>query len=257
MSVIADGVDEVRRAAREELRRGATQIKLFASGGVVFPSEAHATLYEFSEAELQAAVEEARARGTYVMAHVYTDEGVRRCLRAGVRSIEHANFVSRETVAMMAGSGAYFDPTFISLVQRMESAPATHLPEGVVTNLGQTVARGKQVYRWAQQYGLPIAFGTDLWGSEARRSQLREFEMRADLDSPAAIIRSATATNAELLQQKGRLGVIAAGACADLLVVEGNPLADLRVLADPEKNLKVIMKDGVFYKNELGGDGGR
>jgi imidazolonepropionase-like amidohydrolase len=252
MSVIVDGVDEVRRAAREELRKGATQIKLFASGGVVFPSESHATLYEFSEAELQAAVEETKARGTYVMAHVYTDEGVRRCLRAGVRSIEHANFVRRETVAMMSEYGVYFDPTFISLVQRIESAQETHLPDGIVSNLEQTVSKGRQVYEWAKHYGLPIAFGTDLWGLDARKSQLREFEMRAGLDSPASIIRSATATNAELLLQKGKLGTITPGAYADLLIVEGDPLADLGVLADPRKNLKVIMKDGVIYKNELG-----
>ena len=122
MSVIADGVDELRRAAREELRRGASQIKLFASGGVVFPSEAHATLYEYSEAELSAAVEEAASRSTYVMAHVYTDAGIRRCLKAGVRSIEHANFAREETVAMIAEAGAFFDPTFISLAQRIESA---------------------------------------------------------------------------------------------------------------------------------------
>ena len=128
MSVIADGVDEVRKAAREELRKGATQIKLFASGGVVFPSEGHATLYEFAEAELRAVVEEAAARGTYVMAHVYTDEGVRRCLKAGVRSIEHANFVTEETVAMMAECHAFYVPTFISLAQRVESAGETHLP---------------------------------------------------------------------------------------------------------------------------------
>ena len=251
MSVIADGVDEVRKAAREELRRGASQIKLFASGGVVFPSEAHATRYEYSEAELRAVVEEAASRSTYVMAHVYTDEGVRRCLRAGVRSIEHANFANEETVAMMAEWGAFFDPTFISLAQRIETANETHLSPGIVHNLERTIARGRQVYRWAKKYNVPIALGTDLWGAQARKSQVREFEMRAELDSPADIIRSATTINAELLMQNGKLGTIAPGAFADLLVMEGDPLTDLRVILDPRKNLKLIMKDGVIYKNEL------
>lgn len=168
MSVITDGVDEVRKAAREELRKGATQIKLFASGGVVFPSQSHASVYEFSEAELQAAVEEARSRGTYVMAHVYTDEGIRRCLKAGVRSIEHANFATEETISMMSECGAYLDPTFISLIQRIESASTHNLPETIVNNLRHTVSRGMQVYRWARQHGVPIALGTDLWGPEAQ-----------------------------------------------------------------------------------------
>jgi imidazolonepropionase-like amidohydrolase len=251
MSVIADGVDEVRKAAREELRKGATQIKLFASGGVVFPSEAHSTLFEYSEPELQAVVEEAKSRGTYVMAHVYTDEGIRRCLRAGVRSIEHGNFASEETIAMMSEYGAYLDPTFISLVQRIESAGENRLSESIVDNLRRTVARGKQVYTWARQYGVPIAFGTDLWGPEAQKSQLREFEIRMELDSAANIIRSATVTNAALLMKEGKLGTIAAGACADLLIVEGDPLTDLRVILDPDKNLKFVMKDGIIYKNEL------
>jgi imidazolonepropionase-like amidohydrolase len=159
--------------------------------------------------------------------------------------------VSQETMAMMAEHRVYFDPTFISLVQRIESAGDTHLPDRIVSNLRQTVARGQDVYAWAKQCDVPIAFGTDLWGPEAQRSQLREFEMRVGLDSPARIIRSATATNAELLMQEGKLGVIAPGAYADLLVVDGDPLADLRVLTDPQRNLKVIMKDGVLYKNEL------
>ena len=141
MSVIADGIDAVRKAAREELRRGASQLKVFVSGGVVFPSEAHATIYEYSLEELRAIVEEARGRGTYVMAHVYTDQGVRRCLEAGVRSIEHANFADEETVARMAQNGAYLDPTFISLVQRIESAPATGLPEHIVETLKTTVEK--------------------------------------------------------------------------------------------------------------------
>jgi imidazolonepropionase-like amidohydrolase len=251
MSVIADGIDQVRKAAREELRKGATQIKLFASGGVVFPSEAHSTIYEYSEPELQAIVEEAKSRGTYVMAHVYTDEGIRRCLRAGVRSIEHGNFASEETIAMMSKCGAYLDPTFISLVQRIESASENHLPDLIVDNLRQTVARGKQVYRWARQYNVPIAFGTDLWGPEAQKSQLREFEIRMELDTAANIIQSATVTNATLLMQEGKLGVIAEGANADLLVVEGDPLTDMRVMLHPEKNLKFLMKDGTIYKNDL------
>jgi imidazolonepropionase-like amidohydrolase len=253
MSVISDGVDAVRRAAREELRRGASQIKLFASGGVVFPAEGHATRYEFSNEELRAAVEEAEARGTYVMAHVYTDEGVRRCLAAGVRSIEHANFVNEETVALMAAHGAFYVPTFISLVQRVESADETHLPVAIVRNLERTIGRGKEVYGWARKHGVPIGFGTDLWGPDAQKSQLREFEMRRAIDSPANILRSATLTNAELLMEKGALGTIAEGAHADLLVVEGDPLADLGVLLDPQQNLKLVMKAGVIYKNELTG----
>src|SRR5918998_2530179 len=208
MSVIADGVDKVREAAREELRKGASQIKVFASGGVVFPAEGHPTRYEYSHAELAAIVEEAVARGTYVMAHVYTDEGVQRCLDAGVRSIEHGNFMSRETMARLRDAGAFIDPTFISLAQRIESAGEMNLPAAIVDNLRRTIDRGRQVYTWAKQLGVPIALGTDLWGAEAQKSQPREFEQRADLDSPPNILRSATVVNADLLMQKGMLGTI-------------------------------------------------
>jgi imidazolonepropionase-like amidohydrolase len=251
MSVIADGIDKVREAAREELRKGATQLKVFVSGGVVFPAEGHATRYEFSEDELAAILEEAEARGTYVMAHVYTDEGVRRCLKAGVRSIEHGNFMSEETVAMMAEKGAFLDLTFISLVQRVESASETNLPNAVVENLERTIAKGRQVYAWAKKHGVPIGLGTDLWGHEAQLSQPRELALRQDLDTAPNILRSATTVNAELLQQKGQLGTIAEGAYADLLVVDGDPLADVSILSDPQRNLKLIMKGGVIYKDEL------
>src|ERR1700747_302895 len=107
---------------------------------------------------------------------------------------------------MIAECGAYLDPTFISLVQRIESASETRLSRSIVDNLERTVSQGKQVYRWAKQYNVPMAFGTDLWGPEAQKSQLREFEMRMELDDPASIVRSATRINADLLMQSGTLG---------------------------------------------------
>jgi len=251
MSVITDGADQVRAAAREELRKGASQVKVFASGGVVFPAEGHATRYEFSEAELAAAVEEAAARGTYVMAHVYTDEGVRRCLKAGVRSIEHGNFMSKDTVAMMAEAGAFLVPTFISLIQRLETADEHHLPPAIVDNLRRTIDRGKQVYAWAREAGVPLGLGTDLWGPEAQHWQLRELQARTDFETTVNILRSATAVNADLLMQKGELGTIAPGALADILLVEGDPLADIAVMLNPDQNLKFIMQDGAIRKNTL------
>jgi imidazolonepropionase-like amidohydrolase len=251
MSVIVDGIDKVREAAREELRKGATQLKAFVSGGVVFPAEGHPTRYEFSEAELVAIVEEAAARGTYVMAHVYTDEGVRRCLKAGVRSIEHGNFMTEETVARMAEKGAFLDLTFISLVQRLETAHENNLSPAIVENLKRTIDRGKQVYAWAKRHGVPIGLGTDLWGPDAQRWQSREFDVRSEFDSAPEILRSATSVNAEILMQKGGLGTVAPGAYADLLVVDGDPLADIKVLAHPQQTLKLIMQGGVIHKNEL------
>jgi imidazolonepropionase-like amidohydrolase len=246
-----NGVDEVRRAAREELRLGATQLKLFASGGVVFPAKSHATRYEFSRAEVEAAVEEAAARDTYVMAHAYSDEAVRRCLEAGVRSIEHANFVSEETVALMGEHGAFFDPTFISLVQRVESAAETGLPATIVRNVTQAIEQGRTVYGWARKHGVPIALGTDLWGPDARRSQLRELELRTELDDSCNVVRSATAVNAELLAMTGQLGTIRRGAFADLLVVDGDPLRDARVLCHPDENLLLVMADGLIHSDRL------
>ncbi len=248
MSVICDGVDQVRKAAREELRRGASQIKVFVSGGVVFPSEAHATIYEYSLEELRAIVEEAKGRGTYAMAHVYTDEGVRRCLEAGVRSIEHANFVGEETVALMAQRGAYLDPTFISLVQRIESAPANRAaakhrrePEdnrvkgAASVSMGETVPGANRI--WYRPLG---SRGAEVTGAgirnENRTRRCRQYR---------AVGHAYQRRSIDAARESGSH---CPGAYADLLVVEGDPLSDVRVMTDPAKNLKLIMKDGVIYK---------
>ena len=223
--------------AQRKLLRSTTRLsRVYSEGGM---------------SRLEAAVEEATARDTYVMAHAYSDEAVRRCLQAGVRSIEHANFVSEETVALMGEYGAFFDPTFISLVQRIESADRTGLSDTVVQNVTHAVEQGRTVYGWARKHGVPVALGTDLWGPDARRSQLRELEIRAELDEPADILRSATSVNADLLMMSGQIGTIRTGAFADLLVVEGNPLRDVRVLCHPERNLYLVMKDGVIYTDRL------
>jgi imidazolonepropionase-like amidohydrolase len=171
--------------------------------------------------------------------------------QAGVRSIEHANFVTEDTVAMMADYHAFYVPTFISLVQRVESAAETH-PAGIHRREPAAHDRTRQeVYDWARKHKVPVGFGTDLWGP--RRAKVPAAGIR-DAPRPRSSGRHpalATATNAELLMEKGTLGIIAEGAYADLLIVEGNPLADLGVLMNPQKNLKFIMKDGAVYKNEL------
>jgi imidazolonepropionase-like amidohydrolase len=155
-----------------------------------------------------------------------------------------ASSEARKSAVAAISSGWPYRPTGVSPIAHRERAASSRIA-------AVTIARGKQVYGWAQKHKVPTGFGTDLWGPDAQKSQLREFEMRQGIDTPAGILRSATATNAELLMEKGTLGTIAEGAYADLLVVEGNPLADLGVLMNPQKNLKLIMKDGTIYKNEL------
>ncbi|HYJ56510.1 MAG TPA: amidohydrolase family protein, partial [Mycobacterium sp.] len=156
-----------------------------------------------------------------------------------------------ETVAMMGEHGAFFDPTFISLVQRVESAGQTGLSNTIVHNVTHAIEQGRTVYGWARKHGVPIALGTDLWGPDARRSQLRELALRSELDESRNVVRSATTVNAELLMATGQLGTIREGAFADLLVVQGDPLRDARVLCRPEENLLLVMKDGVIYSDRL------
>jgi imidazolonepropionase-like amidohydrolase len=243
---IADGVDECRRAARDELRKGAAQIKIMASGGVASPYDPIWNL-QYSDEEMRAIVEEARAWHTYVLAHAYTPEAIRRAIGNGVRSIEHANLIDAPTAALVAGADAFVVPTLVTYDALHRFGAELGLPEVSLAKLAEVREAGLRSLEILQQAGVKIGYGTDLLGA-MHRHQSREFVIRAEAVTPWEAIRSATAINAELLNRAGELGVIAPGALADLIVVDGDPLADIALLDGQGEHLSVIMKDGVLYK---------
>ena len=245
-ATVADGVAEVRRAAREELRRGATQIKIMGSGGVASPSDPIGNL-QYSEEEIRAVVWEAYSWGTYVMAHVYTPEAIRRCLEFGVRSIEHGNLIDAETAAVAAERGAFVVPTLATYESLARRGAALGFPKVSLGKLGAVSEAGVASLEILRDAGVKIGFGTDLLGA-MHEDQLTEFEIRARALSNFEILHQATGLNAELLGRSGELGTVAAGALADLIVVDGDPVADLGVLSGQGERIVLVMKGGRIYK---------
>ena len=251
MGRIADGVPEVRRAVRDELRLGADQIKVMTSGGVGTPTDPIDQV-QYSPEELRATVEEARDSHTYVMAHCHPAAAIRRALEAGIRSIEHGSFLDEETAAFMASMrNVYMVPTPITYGMLAEHGTELGYPEINVKEAGYVFSAGTRAIGIAKAAGIKMAFGTDLVG-ELRVHQSEGLLAFGQILSSAEVIRCATIVAAEVLRMEGKLGVIAPGAYADLLVVEGNPLDDLNVLTGQGRHLAVIMKDGEFVKNDLG-----
>lgn len=244
--VIADGVPAVQQAAREELRKGATQIKIMASGGVASPSDPIWNL-QYSEDEIRAIVWEAASWRTYVMAHAYTPEAISRCVQYGVRSIEHANLIDEPTAALCAAEGAFVVPTLVTYDALHRFGPELGLPAVSQEKLKAVRAAGLTSLEILKAAGVTVGFGTDLLG-EMQAHQSGEFLIRSEVLSAAEILRSATSVNAALLNADGELGVVAQGALADLIVVDGDPLADLSVLQDQGSHLPIIMKSGGFVK---------
>jgi imidazolonepropionase-like amidohydrolase len=244
---IADGVDECRRAARDELRKGATQIKIMASGGVASPYDPIWNL-QYSDEEMRAIVEEARAWHTYVLAHAYTPEAIRRAIDNGVRSIEHANLIDPPTAARVAAADGFVVPTLITYDALHRFGRDLGITEASLAKLADVREAGLRSLEILQQAGVKIGYGTDLLGP-MHQHQSREFVIRAEAMAPWEVIRSATIVNAELLNRSGELGVVAAGACADLIVVDGDPLVDISLLDGQGQHLSVIMKDGVLHKH--------
>ncbi|WP_461192727.1 metal-dependent hydrolase family protein [Bradyrhizobium sp. UFLA06-06] len=255
-AMIADSPDEVRVRAREQLMQGATQVKLTAGGGVASPFSP-IDVSTFTEPELRAAVEAAENWGTYVAVHAYTSVAIQRSIAAGVKCIEHGHLMDDASARLMAEKGIW-----LSTQPFLDLSGASALGPAEQEKMRQVVAGTDRVYGFAKKYKLKTAFGTDVLFSQALAD--RQGAMLTALTrwyTPAEALIMATSTNAELLAlsglrnpYSGKLGVVEEGALADLLLVEGNPIDNIKLIEDPAKNFLVIMKDGKVYKNLLGGD---
>jgi imidazolonepropionase-like amidohydrolase len=249
-AVLADGVDQVLQAAREEFRRGARHIKIMASGGVASPSDPLTGL-QYSPAEIRAVVEEAERHGRYVAAHCHPAEAIRRCAELGVRTIEHATLIDEPTAQIVVKSGAFVVPTLAVIDAFSSQGPALGLPQASQEKLKVIARHAQRSLEIVRDAKIPVGFGTDLLGPLHERN-LTEFTLRKDVFTPVEILRSATSINARILQSEGELGCIAPGAYADLIVVDGDPLQDLNVMLTGRAGMPIIMKAGDIIRNDLG-----
>lgn len=246
---IADGVGEVRRAVREQVRQGADQIKIMAGGGVSSPTDPIDGT-QFSVEELRAAVEEAEAANLYAMAHAYSPRAVTRAVQAGVRSIEHGNLVDAATARVMKQHGAYLVPTLSTYAALAQEGQRLGWSAEMLDKLRRVHDQGLEAVRLARAEGVPVVFGTDLLGHMHDR-QSGEFGLRAADIPPLELLQSATSVAARMMGQEGRIGALVPGAWADLLIVDGDPQGSLDMLARPEQGVRLIMQAGRVVVDRL------
>lgn len=242
IGVVADGVDAVRVAARNELRKGAHHVKIMASGGVASPTD-RIDSTQYSIEEITAVVQEATAANRYVAAHAYTARAINRALRVGVRSIEHGNLLDRESLELFLEHDAFLVPNLVTYWALKEEGRAHGLSEASWAKVDAVLENGLEAIRQAHDAGVAMVYGTDLLGG-MHVHQNEEFRLRAKVQPVIDVIRSATTVAAELLGLPGTLGVVAPGAIADLIVVDGDPLTDVSVLADIDQHLRLVIQDG-------------
>ena len=246
---IADGVDGVRTAVREQMRQGADQIKIMLSGGVASPWDPLDSL-QFSIPEICAAVEEAHAFGRYVLAHAYTPEAITRGVANGVRTIEHGNLIDEPSAKLMAERKAFMVANLVTYYKMKEQGRTLGLSESQLEKNDLVIEGGLRSLEICKRAGVPVGFGTDLLG-KLQVHQSEEFLYRSEVLSPLEIIRQATLVGAQIVRREGKLGVIEPGAFADFIVVDGNPLKDLGLFQNQGAHLSAILKGGVFHKNTL------
>lgn len=246
---VADGVDEVRRAARQELRQGAQFIKIMANGGVGSPTDPIAWI-GYSVDEITAVAQEAADAQTYVAAHLYTAAAIKRAVQCGVHSLEHCNNIDKEAAAAAAAACAVAVPTLVIFEALAEDGARLGLPPESIAKISDVRTRGLGSLEILESAGVSMAYGTDLLG-EAHERQCEEFAIRARVLPSRTILASATTIAAKLIRMEEKLGVVNEGALADLLVVDGNPLEDVTLLADPRRNLQLVMKGGDICRNRM------
>jgi len=239
---VVDGVDAVRVAARDELRKGAHHVKVMASGGVASPTDRFDST-QYSLDELRAIVEEAEAANRYVAAHAYTARAVNRALVAGVRSIEHGNLLDAESIRLLTTQDAFLVPTLVTYWALKKEGMEYGLPRSSWEKVDTVLGAGLGALERAAGAGVQIAYGSDLLGG-MHRHQAQEFRIRAEIQPVIDVVRSATTIAAALLGLDGQVGVIAPGARADMLLIDGDPLMDVSVLSDPARHLRCVVQGG-------------
>lgn len=243
---VVDGVDAVRLAVREEIQKGATQIKIMASGGVASPTDPINNT-QYSEDEIRAIVAEAEAANTYVMAHAYTGRAIARAVRCGVRTIEHGNLVDEAAAAIMREHGAFVVPTLVTYDALARHGAQYGLPPESVAKVASVQRAGRESLEIYRHAGVPMGFGSDLLG-EMHEFQSGEFRIRAEVLGNLEALRSATTIAADIVGMKGRLGTIATDATADLLVVDGDPLKDIEAVAGNGERIEFVLQAGKVVK---------
>lgn len=249
ISAVVDGVDAVRRVVRDNLRRGSNFIKFAGSGGVSSTGDKLASI-QFSDAEILAIIDEVERHGAYCTAHIHPDAALKRAIKLGVHCIEHGTLIEPDTARMAADRGTCIVPTMAVIAALALEGEKLGYPPESLKKLDAVKNQAVERLQHMKDAGVIVGYGTDLLGV-TERHQLSEFTLRSPIYSPCELLVQATSANAEIIGAKGKLGVIAPGAHADILVVDGNPLADIGVLVNDGANLRAIMKAGAFVKNGL------